>query len=327
MTPESPPSKDNNINRLGPKTGDLVPPSKQTHLDIGIAVERTVFGVEMGVMDNGIPYLTKAGLARLAGLSQKAIYDITKEWEREINQPIIPAKGRIGFIKDSLLGQGYIDQRLYIESLWKGVVHLAYPDIVCMAILEYYVFESKPSNPTATKNYRKLASYGLRRFIYDALQYKPSGQWKYFHDRVSLLKDSVPPGYFSVFHETNGIAVDLINAGLTVNHETVPDISVGIAWSKYWIQKNLDKKCGRRIKYEHNYPSYYPQADSNPQEPWAYPDSALPLFRRWFRNEYLVTKFPNYILKKAKMLPGGRMEAKQIADLYGSKELGPSTIV
>ena len=305
----------------------MVPLSEQTHLDIGIAVERTVSGVEMGVMDNGIPYLTKAGLARMAGLSQKAIYDITKEWEREINQPIIPAKGRIGFIKNRLLSQGYIDQRLFIESIDKGVVHLAYPDVVCMVILEYYVFESKPPNPTATENYRKLASYGLRRFIYDALRYEPSGQWKYFHDRVSLLKDSVPPGCFSVFHETNGIAVDLINAGLTVNHETVPDISVGIAWSKYWSQCNLDEKYGARIKYEHNYPSYYPQADSNPQEPWAYPDSALSLFRRWFRSEYLATKFPNYILKKFRMLPGGKKEAERIADLYESKALGPSTIV
>ena len=70
---------------------------------------------------------------------------------------------------------------------------------------------------------------------------------------------------------------------------------------------------------EHNYPSYYPQAESNPQTPWAYPDAALPQFRRWFRNEYLLTKFPPYILSKAKLLPGGKLEAEQIVALFDQK--------
>lgn len=56
----------------------------------------------------------------------------------------------------------------------------------------------------------------------------------------------------------------------------------------------------------------------------AYPNDALPEFRRWFRHEYLPTKFPNYILGKAGLLPGGRSEAARIADNFRKTQLGSS---
>ena len=116
--------------------------------------------------------------------------------------------------------------------------------------------------------------------------------------------------------------MDLINADLSVNDKTLPDISVGISWGKFWTENRLEEQFGPRIKYEHNYPAYYRQADSNPQPARPYPDTALPLFRRWFRNEYLLTKFPQYILTKAKLLPGGKREAEQIAGLFDDKVVG-----
>jgi len=118
------------------------------------------------------------------------------------------------------------------------------------------------------------------------------------------------------------LAVDLINANLTVNDKTLPDISVGLAWGKFWTDNGLEAKFGPRIKYEHNYPDYYPQAASNPQTPWAYPDAALPTFRQWFRHIYLPTKFPRYILGKANILTGGKLEAEQIAAMFEQKRLG-----
>jgi hypothetical protein len=36
---------------------------KQYTLDLGIEVEKSVGGVEMGVLENGMPYLTQTGLA------------------------------------------------------------------------------------------------------------------------------------------------------------------------------------------------------------------------------------------------------------------------
>ena len=311
-------SKNNAVGGILP---DKRAPSHQYPMDIGIQVQKAVNGVEMGVLDNGIPYLTQSGLAKMTGASRKAIFEISKEWEEKIDEPII-GKARNSFLKDYLFKSGFTDSPLFIETIQDGSVHYAYPDIVCMAILEYYAFEAQKPYETAINNFRNLSRFGLQKFIYEALNYVPEDKWKYFNDRVSILKDSSPDGHFILFKETTGLAVDLINADLTVNHKTIPDISVGIAWGKFWQANKLDKKYGPRQRYEHNYPDYYPQSASNPQTPWAYPDEALPLFRRWFKSEYLLTKFPKYILTKANVLRGGKLEAEQIAALFDQKLIG-----
>ena len=296
--------------------------SKQMPLDLGIEVQKDINGIEMGVLDNGIPYLTQRGLAGVTGVARSLIQTITKEWEEHYQDDVI-GKDRISYFKQYLFQKGFNETTLHIETVQNGTIHYAYPDVVCMAFLEYYAFESKSDNATALENYRNFAAFGLRRFIYEALDYTPSDKWKYHHDRVSLLKDSAPFGHFTIFQEITGLVVDLITADLTVNHKTVPDISVGIAWGKYWTDNSLETQFGPRILYEHNYPNYYPQSLSNPQNPNAYPDAALPLFRQWFKQVYLLTKFPTYILTKAKLLPGGKDEALQIGGMYQNKALPP----
>lgn len=50
-------------------TNEIVPrPATpvQLKLDLGIEVEKEVAGIEMGVLENGIPYLTQRGLAAMA---------------------------------------------------------------------------------------------------------------------------------------------------------------------------------------------------------------------------------------------------------------------
>jgi hypothetical protein len=293
---------------------------KQIPLDLGIEVQKDINGIEMGVLDNGMPYLTQRGLSGVTGAARSLIQTITKEWEEHYNDAVI-GKDRISFFKQYLFSNGFNEPTLHIETVQNGTIHYAYPDVVCMAFLEYYAFESKGENTVALDSYRKFAAFGLRRFIYEALDYTPSDKWKYHHDRVSLLKDSAPNGYFTIFQEITGLIVDLITSDLTVNHKTVPDISVGQAWAKYWAENQLEAQFGKRIPYEHNYPSYYPQALSNPQKPNAYPDAALPSFRQWFRQVYLLTKFPKYILTKANLLPGGTNEALQIGNMYQNKAL------
>lgn len=295
---------------------------KQIPLDLGIEIQRDVNGIEMGVLENGIPYLTQRGLSGIAGVARNVIQTITKEWEDHFSDVIL-GKDRISFFKQYLHSNGFNEPKLHLETIQNGTVHYAYPDVVCMAFLEYYAFESKADSSVALENYRRFAAFGIRRFIYEALDYTPSDKWKYHHDRVSLLRDSAPIGHFTIFQEITGLVVDLISADLTVNHKTVPDISVGIAWGKYWTENQLETQFGSRIQYEHNYPSYYPQALSNPQKPNAYPDAALPLFRQWFKQVYLLTKFPQYILTKAKILPGGTNEALQIGGMYQNKVLLP----
>ena len=303
------------------KTQEQAAP-KQLPLELGIEVQKDVNGIEMGVLENGIPYLTQRGLAGVAGVSRNVIQTITKEWEDHYSDTVL-GKDRISFFKAYLFEKGFYEEKLHLETVQNGTIHFAYPDVVCMAFLEYYAFESKAGGETALENYRKFATYGIRKFIYESLDYTPADKWKYHHDRVSLLKDSAPIGHFTIFQEITGLVVDLITADLTVNHKTVPDISVGMAWGKYWADNGLEHKFGKRIQYEHNYPAYYPQAMSNPQKPNAYPDAALPLFRQWFKQEYLLTKFPKYILSKASILPGGMDEALKIGTIYNGKQLAP----
>lgn len=293
---------------------------KQLPLDLSIEVQKDVNGIEMGVLENGIPYLTQRGLSSIVGVARSVIQTITNEWEEHYANPVI-GKDRISYFKQYLFSNGYHEQKLFIETVQNGTVHFNYPDVVCMAFLEYYAFESKAAGTVALENYRRFATFGIRRFIYEALGYTPADKWKFHHDRISLLKDSAPLGHFTIFQEITGLVVDLITADLTVNHKTVPDISVGIAWGKYWCDNNLEAKYGSRIQYEHNYPSYYPQSASNPQKPNAYPDAALPEFRQWFKQTYLLTKFPKYILTKANLLPGGAKEALSISEMYKGKAL------
>lgn len=308
------------INELYVKRRSLPATPKQFALDLGIEVQRDVNGVEMGILENGIPFLTQRGLALVTGAPRSAIQEITQEWEEHYDDDIL-SKDRISFIKQYLFDRGYTDRKLFIETTRDGSPHYAYPDIVCMAILEYYAFETRSPGRQAIDSYRRFAEFGLQRYIYESLNYTPGDRWQYHHERVSLLANSSPDGYFIVFHEITGLIVDLITADLTVNHKTIPDISVGQMWAKHWQENNLAAQHGERISWKHNFPPRYPQAQSNPQEAKAYPNAALAEFRRWFRNDYLVTKFPAYILKKAHLLQGGKEEALHIGSMYTPRQI------
>lgn len=311
-----------NSKALGPVPGQSLAAPKQLKLDLGIEVEKVVGGIEMGVLENGIPYLTQRGLAEMTGAARRSIQEITEEWQEAQASDIW--RGRMTYFRDYLSKAGFDEPSLFIEITKDGSPHYAYPDMVCMAMVEYFAFEAQRTNETAVANFRNLARYGLQKFIYDALGYVPEDPWKLFNARVSLLKDSVPAGYFSVFKESTGLVVDLINAGLPVNQHTVPDGSVGGTWGRYWTANNLAETFGERIDYPHYYPAEYPQSASNPQPAKAYPDAALPTFRQWFRTVYLTTKYPVYVLKKASILPGGTNEARQLAAMFEPKAIpGP----
>ncbi len=292
-------------------------------LDLDVKQEAVINGIEMGVLDNGIPYLTQNGLANVCGVQRLRIKEITDEWAQSVENGIFK-KGRMTFIGTYLLNEGFTDEKLYIPIIRNGVEYHAYPDVVCMAILEYYAFEAKQAeSETAIRSYRELAKKGLKTFIYKALKYQPEDPWRHYHDRVSLLKDkgTIPDGYFIIFNEIAGMMVDLINAGLAINQHTVPDGSVGSCWARHWKAKGLATEFGERVDCEHYYPEDFLQASSNPQIINAYPDSALSEFRRWFKHEYLTTKFPPYILKKSNVLPGGTEDANRLIEAFKKSEL------
>jgi hypothetical protein len=200
--------------------------------------------------------------------------------------------------------QGADDGIAFIAIVKNGTIHHAVPAAVCMAVLEYYAFEAKGESNQALKNYRLLARKGFSDFIYAQVGYNPTGRvsiaWQQFHDRVTLTYHAVPDGYFSVFKEIADICVTLIRKGVDLGDKFVPDISVGLLWAKHWANENLDVIYGYRLKYEHNYPLYFPQAASNPQTPYCYPDEALGEFRKWVREYYIPKRMPEYLGKKIK---------------------------
>jgi hypothetical protein len=279
---------------------------RQVEMDLRIEKQVERDGIDMGVLSDGTAFLSGRGLARLCGVHHSRMGEILSEWSST------PEKPRIMKIKEILAGQGLIYKSPVIIALELDQTQTyAWPDTVCLAILEYYAFDAQQGDrEQARKNYRLLAGKALHDFIYTQVGYDPRHQipehWRVFHDRVSLTHGSVPTGYFCIFKEIADMVVHLGQNGVHIDASFVPDISVGLIWSKHWADSTLDNIHGPRIKFEHNYPEYFPQAKSNPQHPWCYPEAALGEFRRWFREDYIgAGKFANYLTTavKKKELP------------------------
>lgn len=245
--------------------------------------------VEMGVLSSGAPYLTSRGLAKMCGIDQAALHRLTTNWSEEQFKP----RGRS--IKQILDQSGYLEPQLFLRAELNGVLINAFTEPVCMALLEYYAFVADERREKALQTFRTLARVKFREFVYQAVGYQPENStlesWKHFHDRIDLTASAVPNGYFCVFAQIAGMIVPMIRSGVAINHATVPDISVGRFWSEYWVENNLAKTHGERIKFDHAYPDYYPQAKCNPQPAFAYPNSAWGVFQEWLKTIYLEGRF------------------------------------
>ncbi|HEX2882803.1 MAG TPA: hypothetical protein VHO25_24960 [Polyangiaceae bacterium] len=264
----------------------------EIQLSLKVEVTKEINGVEMGVLSDGRSYLTGRGLARLCGVVPSAIISQATNW---LNGR------RDGRLSQMMLDQGIDGDSLFVEITDNGQTVHAYPEDVCMLVLEYYAFETAKPSDAARHAYRTLSRAGLRAFVYSALGYSPlavPAGWRQFHDRMTLV--SAPIGYFSVFKETADFVIGAIRNGLPVDDHTVPDISVGKAWAAFWTECGLDSKYGERIKHEHNYPDYFPQSASNPQDIWVYPVVALGEFRMWMQRTYIPEKLPKYLDGKVK---------------------------
>jgi hypothetical protein len=273
------------------------PRTPSTQGDLFIDAQLEVDGIGMGVLSDGTAFLTGRGLAKLCGIHSSRISELAQGWVSDKPNPMTRSVIKILSDKGLSLESPYIEIKLRTEFFH------AYSDAVCLAVLEYHAFD-KP-NEVAKKNFRLLAGKALHDFIYAQVGYDPNKHvpeiWRQFHDRVSLTYNSVPAGYFGVFKEISDMIVHLGQNGLKIDSSFVPDISVGSAWGRHWTSNNFDEKYGKRIKFEHNYPHYFPQADSNPQEPWCYPEAALGEFRRWIREVYIGQgKFSAYLTDKVK---------------------------
>lgn len=269
-----------------------------TQLDLFTVKEVEVDGIQMGVLSDGTPYLTLRGLAKMCGVDMAALSRLASDWEEEQYRP------RGIKIRELLSAQGQSLDKLYILTRSKGVETHAYTDTVCMAILEYYAFEAtQANNETAIRNYRLLARYSFRSFIYNRCGYDPDKHipdaWKNFHERV-LLNDQVPVGYFSVFREIADLVVHMIQKGCPLDDHTVPDVSIGQIWGSHWMASGFEETYGARLKHPHYYPGWFPQSAVNPVDVWIYPAAALGEFRVWVYKNYIPNNFPKYIQGKVK---------------------------
>ena len=254
-------------------------------------------GIEMGILADGTPYLTTRALARLCGQAPSVVYKITREWENERLKP------RGLRIQQLLVAQGFAESQLFVTVELEGKATQIIPDAVCMAVLEYYAFEADTrKRHVALNSYRVLARNSLRRFIYTQVGYDPnarrSGTWQQLHERMML--NPTPNGYFSLLREISDILIPAIQLGLVVGPRTMPDISVGLMWARYWKERDLDYVYGPRRKHPHRFPEEFERPEV---ESWVYPNAALGEFRSWMQAYYLPQFFPRYLQKKA--LDGG----------------------
>jgi hypothetical protein len=289
-------------------------------LQLAVATARSINGVEMGVFADGSSFLTGRGLAAVCGVVPSVVNQMANEFDANSGKP------RDEAIHEILEEQGYEGEGLFFKTMFNGQEVNAYPEVVCMAVLEYYAHIADRSTEQARRSLRLFQRAGLRAFVYSNLGYDPTNQvperFKSYHDRVLLNR--MPNGYFSCFSETSHMILESIRAGLQVDDHTVPDISVGKAWSTHWTGHDLESRFGARVKYSHTYPDDYPQSAANDViEAYTYPLAALGEFRLWLDREYLSTKYPKYLQTKVRqgVLPPSRAElliASLVPPQFGS---------
>ncbi|KAF6684012.1 MAG: hypothetical protein ABN483_02925 [Pantoea agglomerans] len=273
------------------------PPTNGEQLDLNLRAIREVEidGIQMGVLSNGTPYLTMRGLAIMCGVAPSVIQGIAANWPAERLKP----RGRK--IDASLTAQGYNSDQLVIKTKGNGGEVHAYTDAVCMSILEYYALDaSQPNSEVARNNYRILARDSFRRFIYQRTGYSEAStlaSLQVFQQRLQL-NDQIPANYFSIFREMADLTFHLANSNFKLDAQSIPDISVGIHWGKYWSKNSLADQYGERVKFPHNYPENFPQAQGNQKEAWIYPILSLGVFRSWLQSTYVHTHLAPYLTKK-----------------------------
>src|SRR6056297_3730225 len=118
-----------NIIKLPAKRRVVDPAQPELELHVETEVDRD--GVGMGVLSDGTPFLNQRGIGDLCGVRNKYIGIISSEW----NSQSPPEEVRR--IKEMLYEQGSEIPSVPHIELWIGRRrYLAYPDTICMAMLE-----------------------------------------------------------------------------------------------------------------------------------------------------------------------------------------------
>lgn len=153
---------------LVPVPGSSAITPNQPMLNLQIEKQIEVDGVGMGVLTDGTPFLTGRGLARLCGVSNARIVELSADWEEE-------TRALTKSVKKMLEAKGIVVNAPHIEITQRSGAFYAYPDVVCIAVLEHYAFEAGAGiRDTAIQNFRLLAGKALHDFIYTQVGYDPA---------------------------------------------------------------------------------------------------------------------------------------------------------
>jgi len=115
----------------------------------------------MGVLSDGTPFLTQRGLARLCGVRNAHIGTISTGWSKS------GQTARIRRIRAILSATGISVEEPHVRLQRGSRATFAYPETVCLAVLEYYAFHAGARcREEARRNFRNLAGSALRSFIY-----------------------------------------------------------------------------------------------------------------------------------------------------------------
>jgi hypothetical protein len=166
-----------------------VPKIQKKQLEMVSLTSRDMDGLERGVFADGTVYLTGRGLAAACGLAASAINPWANEYEPDSTKPRDVAIIRL------IEAHSCQGDALYYKTKIRGQEVNAFPEAVCIAVLEYYAFEAgSATTAEAQQNFRVLARAGLRAYVYSSLGYDPSklipDPFRSWHERMML---NTPP--------------------------------------------------------------------------------------------------------------------------------------
>lgn len=253
-----------------------------------------VDGIEMGVIEDGTPFLTGRGLANVCGISAGTLSD----WGEIV--PVTGDRFRAGKMAKLLMEHGFEGDRFFEKLIYNGQEANAHPDPVCMAFLEYYAFEAgERCTEEAKNNYRILARKSLQQYIYLHTGYKTSENQNipllhsstYIRRLENMRDHEVDDDLWTTFRE--GAEVLLFvekELRIPVDRMDLCDGSIGSHWGTYRQRKEWVDEAG---SYFHVF-----RDQRGKQESKAYKMTELPHFRKWLRHSYYPNHLPDYLINK-----------------------------
>src|SRR5690606_42020036 len=109
-------------------------------LDLFPIKEVEIDGIQMGVLNDGTPYLTARGLALMCGIDNSVLIRMANNWQEEKSKP----RGKK--IAALLANQGYSGLGHYLRAVGNGGESHAYYESECIAVLVDYAYDTETAS-------------------------------------------------------------------------------------------------------------------------------------------------------------------------------------